>query len=128
MTICHDNVTIRVCGGEIEVHGYFAIYGLHCVRIGGKLRRGTWKTPPLYIFNEVRTTLRLFVPRFLFDSLSQYSQRFLCMPALNAEVTNAFATLFYITNHMYDLQSQNLGYAGVRLKFTGTLLYMDSTV
>lgn len=50
------------------------------------------------------------------------------MPALNAEVTNAFATLFYIINHMYDLQSQNLGYAGVRLKFTGTLLYMDSTV
>lgn len=34
----------RVCGGEIEVHGYFAIYGLHCVRIGGKLRKHHFPT------------------------------------------------------------------------------------
>jgi len=30
------------------------------------------ETLPLLYFNEVRMTLRLFVPRFLFDSLSQY--------------------------------------------------------
>ncbi len=35
--------------------------------------QGRWNIPLLDIFNEVRTTFRLFAPRFLFDSLPQYS-------------------------------------------------------